>query len=786
MKIKILTFSLLFLLILSKGIPLDLTASATIQNPNLETTSSALQNYINSYNQALRDSANIYIINTNVKDEIYIRSAKNIINSELKNPSSATYNNAYVHEKDDYGRAIVFLDVSAQNSLGGYNRNHYYVCIQSINNDNSFTYNSLSSWILVSNPYAYNIFRSMNDFSLSPAEISIHEMIADVNLVYIHHSIFFQNWQEVFCYSFSTANSTHYVYTNSTNDRIISAQAVFTPSSKAVVGRQDKESIMTKTCEAVINAMSKVNGNSSDTILDSIINLHEFSPSYNPAMYLDGFVYDCALMYDELSFAVTTLDKTTYDAGHYWTPNAHLVYFEQLADSYLKKSDYELAILFYEQSGIETDKLYAAHYGKGEELNLEGEFLYAVDHFDSAGDYSDAQVRILEMYYKTAVIYEKDHDYISAISHYSNAASYSDSSERRKACYYEQGNIYLINQQYKEAITCYGDAFDYIGASEKYKEANYLYARQLLTLDQPEESKIYLNNAAGYLDADKRIQQYLYDKGTNALNTKDYLFAAEMFNSADGFLDSAEKIIQCNYEYGISQMKMGYTTPGLEYLEKCRGYKDTDNIIFAHYYEKAKQALEIYISSFLDPRYDNDLQKKYLSVAHMLHKCEGYLDSYNLNTTLETIESMRINTLRANKMLIEPKLSYYEVSHDSTNIYFTSVGPSSVIPGTDTAISIISAIDVSTYSAYITNMFVGDIHYKESIEAIRLVVALFSGNFNDVDFEAYINNEGNWRTSGDHEILTFNYGGYHITVDAKIKFDSYSLQDCAITGMRIF
>ncbi len=63
-------------------------------------------------------------------DDRIVSCAQQIYEKILKNPSSAIYNNAYVAEKDEYQRVIVYLDVSSQNSFGGYVRDQIYVCLQ--------------------------------------------------------------------------------------------------------------------------------------------------------------------------------------------------------------------------------------------------------------------------------------------------------------------------------------------------------------------------------------------------------------------------------------------------------------------------------------------------------------------------------------------------------------------------------------------------------------------------------------------------------------------------------
>lgn len=101
-----------------------------------------------------------------VTNEDYIGAAKTLISNNLKNPSTAVYNSSSVYEKDDYGRAIVHLDVSAQNSYGGWVREDYYVIIQSYKSNGKFTYNSAYSY---TSEFAYlSTLKSLNNFGEHP------------------------------------------------------------------------------------------------------------------------------------------------------------------------------------------------------------------------------------------------------------------------------------------------------------------------------------------------------------------------------------------------------------------------------------------------------------------------------------------------------------------------------------------------------------------------------------------------------------------------------------------
>ena len=94
-------------------------------------------------------------------DSVYINCAKTLISQQLKSPATAKWSNEKVLDKDNYGRALVYLTIDAQNDFGTYIRDNYVVVILSYNKSSGeFTYNKagiqritdndqeLDSWII--------------------------------------------------------------------------------------------------------------------------------------------------------------------------------------------------------------------------------------------------------------------------------------------------------------------------------------------------------------------------------------------------------------------------------------------------------------------------------------------------------------------------------------------------------------------------------------------------------------------------------------------------------------
>lgn len=152
----------------AQGEPTQTTSSSV--HINNATKQSAAKPWITFFVLFFAVMAGIFLLvdtfGGKVSDSDYISSAETVIAEQLKNPSTATFNEAKVIEKDAYGRAIVYIDVSAQNGFGGWVRDEYYVCIQSVKKDGTFTYKSYFN--SVNDAMLYDTLKSANDFGVAP------------------------------------------------------------------------------------------------------------------------------------------------------------------------------------------------------------------------------------------------------------------------------------------------------------------------------------------------------------------------------------------------------------------------------------------------------------------------------------------------------------------------------------------------------------------------------------------------------------------------------------------
>lgn len=105
----------------------------------------------------------------NKKKKIAEDAAVTLISDTLKSPSTAIWNEVSYLENNDDGLYIIYLDVEAQNSFGGYIRTKYFVIVYDINvKDRTFLYNKLFYRIECSgkdDTFNLNLIKSMNNYN---------------------------------------------------------------------------------------------------------------------------------------------------------------------------------------------------------------------------------------------------------------------------------------------------------------------------------------------------------------------------------------------------------------------------------------------------------------------------------------------------------------------------------------------------------------------------------------------------------------------------------------------
>ncbi len=100
-------------------------------------------------------------------DNVAIGCAKTVVSEQLKSPSSAIWHDSKIMDKDSYGRYLVYLEVEATNSFGGYITNEYLVVIYNVKKDGHFNYNNFAVQSVTSSTYdiVEGVIKDLNNWN---------------------------------------------------------------------------------------------------------------------------------------------------------------------------------------------------------------------------------------------------------------------------------------------------------------------------------------------------------------------------------------------------------------------------------------------------------------------------------------------------------------------------------------------------------------------------------------------------------------------------------------------
>lgn len=281
-----------------------------------------LADYIEAYNDLVYNSV-ADPINTKASDTDYIDCAKTLINKMLRNPSTATYNAAKVYERDAYGRAIVYLDVSAQNGYGGWNRTEYYVCIQSYSSDGRFTYSSTMSYIDGESISLMETFKGINDFGTHPADEELQEYLIDTEsirqLIYID-SPYDEKYAAYDCFELHDGGYEYQeIYTDKNTGYVVYVIHTFWGGFQF----DDNKEKYHKQLITSVRALMDCDMVSAEGFIDDAVDFEAVSKTSET--FRDGCIINHVSASSEHRVVMTVATQQDYDAKNYWKipPDPH-------------------------------------------------------------------------------------------------------------------------------------------------------------------------------------------------------------------------------------------------------------------------------------------------------------------------------------------------------------------------------------------------------------------------------------------------------------------------------
>lgn len=644
-----------------------------------------LSDFISNYNSSLRSDNNTVVL-WETTDSEYISCAKTLIDKILKNPSGAVYNDSYIVEKDSYGRAIVCLDVSAQNGFGGYVRKEYLVCIQKVRNDD-FTYYEHFFWTENSSITSLETLKTFNDFGISPNDLELEGQFIEEEKLSFANSFLVSENSFLTQYYYNAKYFDWEIYANESSN-IVSVAMSFSPQNDSLPKYQLKNNIT-----SVISILIGVKEEKAEKISEEIFDYDQMSPTKKAKEHTKDWLCECVFDEDNITFYFTSVASKDYKDNYYWSPLTANTYFENLAQNYFENDKYESAITFFEQAGINSEDLLSAYYEMGNQLFKDNCLEDAVYYYSLAEDYKDAKEKTKEVYYTLAKEYEESGEYYSAYLYYDYADDYLDASDKQDECCYKFGN-----QLFEE---------------------------------------------------------------------KDYVDAAAYFSLSNGYENANEMENECNYVYGTQQLSIGNTDVGIEYLQKCRGYKDTDDIVLTVFYDRAMSDVQNYIlncnngTSRLEYSRGGKGLELYKKAVESLKKCENYNDSSYWLEIITSIEEICVSAHYANKMCgtsYSPELTTFSVSVEEDTIILNEPN---FKKSAGIQLELSFAKDKSSFSAFIPSVWYSGMSDEDAC-AVRMVVALFTNVFSDQTFEKYLNE--NFSSDDTQKTVKVEYNDYIIEI----------------------
>lgn len=408
--------------------------SATDNELNQETTVAGripLDTFVERYNVIVKDGVEADVSVSKASDSDYINAAKTLVANSLRFPDTVAYKKATMTEKDSYGRAIVFLDYTAENALGMALRSAGYFFINSCDaSRGTFDYN-MFDYRCESAEYI-DLFKEANDFGVNPVDIAAEkytintDKLVDNGKAPITKDITYDKKQIV-------------LNCGVLNFYLDGQNVVAMVFEASQYGKSEDIKLITDVLYSVQAGKTKLESSSAASAFFDVEGKnvsHEEAALLQNSILLQRQEKDTAVNY-----AIMSLDETQYALGdEQWKPLYNDGYFGALGDSFFVNGDYDTALWFYQEGNVKSNN-------------------YKTSAF------------------KVAEGLENNKEYDKAIVLYKDALDLPETKERYEKCNYLQGDIYMSEKRYDEAVDAFYAAGNYADASEKLDDA--IFARMV-------------------------------------------------------------------------------------------------------------------------------------------------------------------------------------------------------------------------------------------------------------------------------------------------------------------
>lgn len=266
-----------------------------------------------------------------------------------------------------------------------------------------------------------------------------------------------------------------------------------------------------------------------------------------------------------IGIAVAIIVITGMGVGIYINSTPEVKYNK--AEKAFENEDYERAIKYYAAAGDykdAQDKLEEAelanHHANGIEMIENGNYQNAKVELKEAKGYGNSVELIKQCDYKIAEEYMENDDYVSAAVSFKEAGEYEDANDRILS----MGQELVSAERYADAVEIYSYAKDW--STDAYAQ----YANGMVNFEAEKYSDAAKNftKSGDVLDSKEWFNLAVYTYATEQLNSKRYSTARTEFIKISDYKDSAELINACDLMTAKEKMNDGNLNTAKEMLEK--------------------------------------------------------------------------------------------------------------------------------------------------------------------------------------------------------------------------
>lgn len=278
------------------------------------------------------------------------------------------------------------------------------------------------------------------------------------------------------------------------------------------------------------------------------------------------FVALLLLVFGILPSVLSSGGERAFDKGDY---KAAYSYFQKTPSSYADKME-QLSLM---NVKIEEGK-------KDEALKIAGK----LEGIPISSKYKTDTLK-REVYYKTARIHEDAKEYFEAASNYKNAGDYMDAQQRLIKNGYKAYKPLLKEGKHREIISVFVYLVGYQDSEDLLLNSMEVYYQEGLThfnngdLEKASEIFTFLSKYK-YKNATTMLSETTYLNGRTAMNEGNYAKAIEEFEKVIGFKDASSWYKEAHYA-SASQKILTEPFAALQHLLKSYNYKESNKLLMS-------------------------------------------------------------------------------------------------------------------------------------------------------------------------------------------------------------